>query len=162
MYDIYGEFDTYLEINDKARKLKEAGDKDGVIALAKENGLDIEDAQDFFSGTLEELTTNTLAALGKIAVESADLKMFGVFDDWAAEIIMLSTEDEEFSEAVRRKGKSLAGCFAFLIGEEAEHRKEVDKKIMEKITAKDMPKKLEVSTLNRRQHIDLIRKYYGR
>ncbi len=162
MYEKYGEFDSAAELNRKANELKAEGDRDGVIALAKENGLDLEDAADFYDGTIEELTTPTLAALGKIAAESAQLEMFGVFNDWASEIIALCTEDEDFAQAVRGKGKNLTSCFAAVILEESKRRKNVDSNIVKKIREKekDFPQNLQVSTMTKKDQMAVIRKYY--
>lgn len=162
MYEKYGEFDSAEELNQKANELKAEGDRDGVIALAEENGLDTEDAADFYDGKIEELTTPILAALGKIAAESAKLEMFGVFDDWAAEMIALCTEEEEFAKAVRRKGKNLTSCFAAVILEESKKRKNVDSKIVQKIREKekDFPMGFQISTMTKKEQMTVIRKYY--
>lgn len=43
MFDKFGEFDSAEELNKAAEGLKEEGDKESLIELAKENGIDPED-----------------------------------------------------------------------------------------------------------------------
>ena len=45
MFEKFGEFDSYEEINRAAEAQKAEGDTEAILALAKENGLDEEDAQ---------------------------------------------------------------------------------------------------------------------
>lgn len=75
MWDKFGEFDSWEEINRAAKAQLEEGDMDAVRAIAKENGIDPEDAEDFCTGTIEELTVPALAAVGKLEVESKDLQL---------------------------------------------------------------------------------------
>lgn len=78
MYEKFGEFDSWEEVNRAARAQLEEGDLDAIKEIAKENGLDPEDVEDFCTGAIEELTTPTLAAIGKLDVEAKDLKIDGV------------------------------------------------------------------------------------
>ena len=160
MFKKFGEFDSAEEINNKAAELKETGDIRMLKAFAKENGLDEEDAQDYFDGIRSYITTPTLAAIGKIAVEAEDLKVFGVLKDWVGQINVLCSQDVEFAESVRKKGKNLIDCFAEVIKEEAKNRKDVDKRITKKI--KGCPEKLSISTLTTTEQIKLIKQYYRR
>ena len=93
MFEKFGEFTSFEEINKKAAELKAAGDKDSLLKLCDENGLDHEDAEDFMDGVIEELTTLKLAAIGKITVEKADLKTKGVVNDWTDIIIQMNVID---------------------------------------------------------------------
>ena len=109
MYDKFGEFDSWEEINKTAASLKEEGDENSLVALAKENGIDKEDAEDYIDGAIEELCTPLIAALGKITVEEKNLKPKDIMEDWVNYIRTLCTEDQEVSLGVRRKTKSLKG-----------------------------------------------------
>lgn len=40
MFEIFGEFDTFLELNQAAEGLKEEGDMASLRKLASENGID--------------------------------------------------------------------------------------------------------------------------
>ena len=134
MFDKFGEFDSAEEINRAAAAQRAEGDIEAVMKIAEENGIDKEDAQDYADGIVEELTTPLLAALGRLAVESRELKLAGVLIDWTDELKTMCTESPEFALAVRRKGKDLAGYIALTAEAGYEHRAVVDKRIVEKTT----------------------------
>ena len=73
MFEKFGEFDSAEEINRAAKAQLKEGDKEAIEGIAMENGLDQEDVEDFCTGTIEELTTPVLAALGKLDVEAKEL-----------------------------------------------------------------------------------------
>lgn len=132
MFNKFGEFDSAEEINAKAAELFAANDEEGIRKLAEENGLDKEDAEDFMDGCMPELTTPLLAAMGKLKIESEDLKLRGVLLDWVDEIKQLCTEEESFARAVRKKGMDLAGYIAKTAESGYENRAVVDKRIVAK------------------------------
>lgn len=70
MFEKFGEFDSYEEINRAAKAQLEEGDLEAIKTIAEENGLDPEDAEDFCTGAIEELTTPSLAAMGKLELEA--------------------------------------------------------------------------------------------
>ena len=45
MFDLFGEFDSAEELNLAAAGQREQGDREALISLAKENGIDQEDAR---------------------------------------------------------------------------------------------------------------------
>lgn len=53
MFDKFGEFDSAEELNKAAEGLKEEGDKESLIELAKENGIDPEDAEDYWNSEMQ-------------------------------------------------------------------------------------------------------------
>lgn len=130
MYDKFGEFDSVEELNSAAEGQKEQGDKEALIALAKENGIDIEDAMDFMEGLLDDLATPITAAIGKLQVEETDVKLVGIHKDWYEYIKSLVMESEEIARAVRRKDKSLIGCIGELLRWSWNHMKGVDSRIV--------------------------------
>ena len=132
MFDKFGEFDSCEEINRAAAAQKEQGDEEAMILLAEENGLDKEDAEDYYDGTLDVLATPAMAAIGKLAVESKDLKLGGVLLDWVEELRTMCIEDEAFARAVRRKGKGLDGYIALTAEEGYKNRAVVDRRIVDK------------------------------
>jgi len=160
MFDKYGEFDSSKEINDKAAELKAAGDTQGLKTLAIENGLDKEDVQDYIDGTISELTTPALAAIGKIAVEAQDIKAVGMFVDWVGHINVMCSQSVAFAQSVRKKGKNLIDCFAEVIEEEFKNRGEIDQRITKKV--KGCPQRLGISTLTTKEQIGIITQYYRR
>ena len=97
MFDKFGEFDSYEEINRAAKAQLEEGDLEAIKTIAEENGLDPEDAEDFCTGAIEELTTPSLAAMGKLELEAKDLSLTGALRDWTDFIKQLCLEDEEMA-----------------------------------------------------------------
>lgn len=130
MFDKFGEFDSAEEMNRAAEAQLAEGDTEAVIAIALENGLDKEDAEDYIDGCVKELTTPLMAALGKLKVESKDLEIGGILGDWQERIMELCQEDTALCAAVRHKGKTLAGCMAELIKYSFENKVQVSDKIV--------------------------------
>ena len=127
MFDKFGEFDSAEEINRAAAAQRAEGDTEALMQIAIENGIDKEDAKDYADGIVGELTTPLLAALGKLEVESRELKLAGVLIDWTDELKTMCTESPEFALAVRRKGKDLAGYIALTAESGYEYRAVVEK-----------------------------------
>lgn len=132
MFEKFGEFDSPEELNRAAAAQKEQGDEEALILLAEENGIDWEDAEDYYDGALDVLATPAMAAIGKLAVESKDLKLGGVLLDWMDELRTMCIEDEAFARAVRRKGKDLAGYIAALAEVGYKDRVVIDRRIVDK------------------------------
>lgn len=63
MFERFGEFDSYEEINTKAAELLTAADTDAVRELAAENGLDPGDAEDYITGAERIFCTALMAAM---------------------------------------------------------------------------------------------------
>ncbi len=129
MWDKFGEFDSAEELNRAAAAQLAEGDTEAVLAIAKENGIDPDDAQAFIDGEEPELASIRMAAYGKLDIEKADLKLGEILEDWEGYIRLCCTEDEQMAIAVRRKGKSLSGCIAKLMKWSFEHKIQVSKEI---------------------------------
>ena len=163
MFEQFGEFDSALAINNKADELKAAGDTDGLKILAKENGIDNDDYNDYINGEFDELTTPLLAALGKIKVESNDLKIGGILADWVKELAEAVSVDPEMAKAVRKRHKSLAGYIAATADYGYSHRTKVDKRIVDrcpeiKKVIGNHP--LEIGIPDKLQRKKLMKEYY--
>ncbi len=130
MFDKFGEFDSAEEINRAAAAQLAEGDTDAIYALAKENGIDVEEADDFIDGLTKELCGPLMAANGKLDVEEAELQPYEIMKDWVQYIRMRCLEAPEMALAVRRKGKTLRGCIAELLKWSLKNAKEVDKDIL--------------------------------
>lgn len=130
MFDKFGEFDSFEELNKAAEGLKGEGDIDSLNALAEENGLTKEDVTDYLDGIMPELCTVTTAAIGKLEVEKKDLKISEIVQDWYDYIISELMEDKGLAAAVRRKGKSLIGCIGALLKWSYSNKYEVDNRII--------------------------------
>ena len=116
MFDKFGEFDSCEELNRAAAAQLEEGDEDAVRKIAEENGLEPEDAEDFILGSVDELATPVMAALGKLKVEKNDMQPEEIMEDWFGYIEACTLESSAMAAAVRKKGKSLKGCVALLLG----------------------------------------------
>lgn len=163
MFDRFGEFDSCEELNRAAAAQREEGDTEALMLLAEENGIDKEDAQDYADGAVEELTTPLLAALGKLEVESRELKLGGVLIDWTDELKAMCTESPEFASAVRKKGKELAGYIALTADSGYEHRAVVDKRIVNKtIKVKNVigSHEFSIGIPNKKMRRELAEQYY--
>lgn len=130
MFDTFGEFDSFEEINRAAAGQKEEGDKEALIDLAAENGIDKEDAEDYFDNIIPELCTPLIAAMGKLDIEEEDLKPKDIMADWLGYIRTLCADSEEIQLAVRRKEKSLKGCIGVLLRWSFGHQQDVDTEII--------------------------------
>ena len=131
MFEKYGEFDSYEEINQKAKELMEAADTNAVRELAKENGLDQQDAEDYITGAETMFCTDLMAAVGKLNLEEKDLEIGGILKDWTGYIRDMCVDVDGMAAAVRRKKKSLAGCMAALIRFSFENKVQVSDKIVD-------------------------------
>ena len=116
LYEKYGEFDSYTEINMAAANQKAEGDMNAIKEIAKENGIDEMDAEDFINGDVSELCSPLMAATGKIKVEKEAMNLKEIMADWADDVVK-ECENEAFALAVRRKGKSLAGAIGEVLKE---------------------------------------------
>ena len=127
----YGNFNSADEINEAAKNQLAQGDTEAVREIARENGLDPEDAEDFITGGWDRMCSETSAALGKIAVEEEALAINGIMHDWIRYIQLCISESKEFAVAVRRSDKSLAGALGAILKESEKLMEEVDDAILE-------------------------------
>lgn len=130
MFEKYGEFDSYEEINRAAAAQLAEGDTEAIYAIAEENGIDREDAEDYIDGDAAELVTALMAAQGKLKIETTELQPKEIMADWLDYIQIQCFEDQEMRLAVRRKGKSLKECIGKLVKWSLDHAKNVDKDII--------------------------------
>lgn len=130
MFDKFGEFDSAEEINETAAGLLEEGDLDGLREMAKENGFDEDDVQDYIDGIYPELANTYTAAWNKLEVEMKELKVCEIMEDWVEYIRIKMEEEEEMQRAIRKKGKSLQGCIAALMKWGFKNQYPISKEIM--------------------------------
>ena len=165
MFEKFGEFDSAEELNRAAAAQRDEGDEEALIALALENGIDKEDAEDFMDRVpgMEELCTPYMAALGKLKVEKEELELKRELQDLAEEVETECRTNEAVAAGVRRKGRSLAGYLAKIIDagyknavlipqEITREMKEVPAQYRSQIRT-GMPSKVE--------RLDVMREYYG-
>lgn len=68
MFDRFGEFASWEELNKAAAGQKAEGDEDALMALAKENGIEEDDVDDYLDDLIPELVTPLSAAIGRITI----------------------------------------------------------------------------------------------
>ena len=127
MFEKFGEMGSAEEINELARNLRGEGDKESVIALAEENGIEPEIAEVFNEGEIDILCDDMAAAVGKIDVECAEMKPKEIVEDWIEYIKGTCAEHEEMARAVRAKGKTVKGCIAEMLKWSFKNCYEVDR-----------------------------------
>ena len=130
MFDLFGEMDSYEELNETAAGLLAEGDVKNIRILAEENGLDALLTEQYLTGEIPELTDLHSAALGKIDIEAATLQPHEIIQDWVDYIRGCVGKEEEMARAVRRKGKSVQECVAELVKWSLKHSYPVEKKIL--------------------------------
>lgn len=130
MFDRFGEFDSAEEINETAVNLRREGDREGLLVLAEENGIDREIAEAFLSGDLLYLCDGMAAAIGKIDAEERELQPVEILQDWTEYIKARCFEDPETAAAVRRRGKSLKGCIGALLTWSFKHQVPIEKELL--------------------------------
>jgi hypothetical protein len=127
----YGNFNSADEINEAAKNQLAQGDTEAIREIARENGLDPEDAEDFITGGWDRMCSDTSAALGKISIEEGALTINGIMHDWIRYIQLCISEDGNFAKAVRSNKKSLAGALGAILKESEKLMEEVDDAILE-------------------------------
>lgn len=166
MFDKFGEFDSAEEMNRAAEAQLKEGDTDAIVAIALENGIDKEDVEDFIGGYEKTFVTPLMAAMGKLKVESKDLELAGITEDWKNCIVEMCAEDEALCAAVRRKGKELKLCIASLIKFSFENKVQISDKIvnatkvMHNGKLEPMRKPLYLGVPNHAEAKRIIREYY--
>ena len=166
MFDKFGEFDSVEELNRAAAAQLAEGDTEAILAMAAENGIDEEDAQDYIDGLTTELATPLMAAHGKIILEHKEYEISGIMYDWEVEIRGLCATDAEVCKAVRKKDKSLRDCMAALIAFAFENKVQVSDKIAKATKVKHNGKIVPIQTPlylgipNRKDAKRIIREYY--
>ena len=125
MFEKFGEFDSSEELNKAAEGLLKEGDIESLKILAAENGIDKDDCEDYELGLIDSLTTPLTAAYGKLDIETAQLNITEIMEDWMQYIRLQCFNDSKMASEVRKKGKTLKGCIAALIKWSFGHQYEI-------------------------------------
>lgn len=128
----FGIFNTVEELNRAAAAQKAEGDGEALIALALENGLDREDAEDYMDGASEELCNPYMAAVAKVNLEAKELDLKSQLSDWKDYLIQVITDypGDELCNAVFAPDKKLLDVMAKGMKLSSENRIQVDKRII--------------------------------
>ena len=121
MFDKFGEFDSFNEINELAENLLNEGDIESLKVVAKENGIQADFVDLYTNGELPELCDKLTAALGKTKE---------IMEDWVEYLRGQCMENELLAHNVRKKGKTLKGCIAAILTWSFKNQQAVDKDII--------------------------------
>ena len=164
LYEKFGEFDSAEEINRAALAQISQGDYEAVKTIAKENGIDEMDAQDFIDGVYPELCGPFTAAVGKLEVEAEALGLPMVMQLWADHIkgMLASDDDDSLKKGIRRKGKNMAELFGKLIVETSHTRKNTPAEIVAAARKIDssIPSTLPIGDISKKRFEEIVREYY--
>ena len=158
MFDKFGKM-SYDELIRTAKAEKEEGDEEALIALAQENGLDQEDAEDYMDDLTEVLCTPREAAVARIEMEAKDLEVSGIWEEWKGFALEMCMQEEDLACAVCRKNRSLLGLFGKLLKLGFDSKQRVDKRICKEAGLND---NVYTGIPTRQQVAETISNYYNR
>lgn len=105
MFEKFGEFDSVEELNLAAEGFRSEGDMESLYALAEENGIDKEDAEDYADRITDELATPMMAAIGRLKVErgstGTDATPLGVIVTMTSGLC----DDPDIQAGIMKKGR---------------------------------------------------------
>lgn len=157
MFDKFGEFDSAEELNKAAEGLIKDGKEKEVYELAKENGIDKADVEDYMDGLEDEFVTPLMAAYGKLKVEAESLGVDGILKDWTDSIMQMCSEDTALAAAVRKKGKALTECLGIILKNGFEIKKQIPDEV---VKAAGLRPPLYLGIPNRKAVEDMVKAYY--
>lgn len=114
MYDTFGNFDSYEEINTCAEGLFEENDLEHIKLLAAENGLNEYMTEMYIAGQSAELTDWMNAAMGKLEVEGEAYKNNQIPVEPIIDYLRTLCIEMQFAIAVRRKNKCIKECMELI------------------------------------------------
>lgn len=160
MFEKFGSFETAEEMNGLAENLANEGDEESLRAFAEENGISDDLVTMYVMGDTMEFCDPMTAAMGKIDIEYADLKMKpGIMDDWTEYLRGLVIEDEQMARAVRLSKYSLKGMLGELLKWSFKNQNKVPKEIMKAAGVNAGRCTLGIPGMAQAKRI--IREYYG-
>ncbi len=130
MFDKFGELNSYEDINELAENLFNEGDLESIKIVAKENGIPEEIVELYINAETPVLCDALTAALGKIEVESEELRPKEIMEDWVEYLKAQCMENEQLALQVRKAGKSLKGCIGALLSWSFKNQQDIDKEII--------------------------------
>ena len=158
MFDKFGKM-NYDELIRTAKAEKEEGDEEALIALAQENGLDQEDAEDYMDDLTEVLCTPREAAVARVEMEAKDLEVSGIWEEWKGFVLEMCMQEEDLACAVCRKNRSLLGLFGKLLKLGFDSKQRVDKRICKEAGLNDS---VYTGIPTRQQVAETISNYYNK
>jgi len=157
MFDKFGEL-NYEGLNAAAAGQKAEGDLESLKALAVENGLDPEDAEDYYDAPAGQLCPNPfMAASAKLKIETKDLQLPGLLQDWVNLIIEECQKDDQLSLAVREPQNELLKAMAKILKKSFDTKTRMDDRI---VKAAGLNTPIYFGIPGRKDVKQIIREYY--
>ena len=103
---VFGEMESYKEINELAENLRQEGDADNLRAMAEENGIPSDFVEMYLDGMIPELCDPVTAAIGKLDAECRELKPQEIMGGLGRIHQGLCMEHEEAALQVRAREKA--------------------------------------------------------
>lgn len=127
MFDKFGEFNSVEELNAAAEGFLKEGDTDSLYALAEENGIDREDAEDYINGDTEVFATLTMAACGKIDIQEKEIAENADKNEKMINMVILNMTkaimtDPEIQKGIMKKGKRITEIMELMKKEAEAHK----------------------------------------
>lgn len=160
MFDKFGEFDSAEELNKAAAAQKAEGDLEALLLLAQENGIEKDDAEDYYNGYMDQLCNPMMAAIGKINVERHALDLPTCMEGWIYmlnEMLAADLRAEELALGIRKKNKKLTDLFGQLLEASSKNRKKVPDAI---VKAAKLSGTMYVGDVDHPTFINIVYKFY--
>ncbi|MDE7422127.1 MAG: hypothetical protein K2N51_00260 [Lachnospiraceae bacterium] len=127
MFDKFGEFNSVEELNMAAEGFLKEGDTESLYALAEENGIDKEDAEDYVNGDTEVFATSSMAVYGRIAVQEKEIAKSENQSEKMINMVILNMTkaimtDSEMQKGIMKKGKRITEIMELMKKGAAEHQ----------------------------------------
>ena len=112
MFDTYGKMTSLEQLNEKAALLRQEGNLEGLVTLAKENGLCMVDAEWYMEERKSQLAYLADAAMGRIRAEldGIDLKGSIMICGMIGMLRQVVRDNTELQKAVMQADKSAVDC----------------------------------------------------
>lgn len=116
MFDTYGKMTSLEQLNEKAALLKQEGNLEGLVTLAKENGLCMVDAEWYMEGK-SQLAYLADAAMGRLRAEldGIDSRESIMICGMIGMLRQVVRDNTELQKAVMRSDKSAVDCLCRLM-----------------------------------------------
>ncbi|MCI8409520.1 MAG: hypothetical protein HFJ09_09685 [Lachnospiraceae bacterium] len=116
MFEKFGEFNSVEELNAAAEGFLKEGDIKSLYALAEENGIDKEDAEDYVNGDTKVFATLAMAAFGRLSVQEKEISkeknvMERMIKKQILEMVKSICTEHDMATAVMKKGKNVDVIF---------------------------------------------------
>ena len=134
MFDKFGEFNSVEELNMTAEGFLKEGDTESLYALAEENGIDREDAEDYVNGDTEVFATLSMAAFGRLSVQEKEINkekslMERMIKRQVLEMVKSICTEQDMAAAIMKKGNGTEVIFQAMKKGAEKHKSKVSEKM---------------------------------